>query len=155
MITDLTITPSGGSAFTLATGSSTTLTGTSFATGAGGVIVGDDGVLTDLAMQVQEKQLSRSAAAFLASRFNQSEQVMWTVKREFDNYNDCVVFVLTHGRMVPLNGALAITISYGSGPTSVTLTTPGAFLSRVKFVRQSGVKCHCQYSFKINQAWTV
>jgi hypothetical protein len=145
----LTITPTGGTAFLLADGTTAPIVATSWANGAGGLV--REGFLNKQRRIVQIQPLFRAAYPFLAARFNWQGYWQFTVQRTFSTAEQCFAFVAVHPDSVPASGE--IWLSNNSSTGVINRYLPGAVIETVECIDQKEVACDFLYTIKTNSPW--
>jgi hypothetical protein len=146
----ITITPTGGSAFTLADDSVSQVIGTTFTNGAGGQIF-QEGFLAKEKRQVKTTALFRAAYAFKAPRFNLENTLSWITHRVHDKVENCIAFIAFHPDSVPTQGEICLTNQSQTG--LITRYLPNAIIHSVECVNHVGVKNKFQYMISAPNPW--
>jgi hypothetical protein len=145
----ITITPTGGAAFTLADDSVNTIVSTSWPMGATGQI--KESFLNKQKRTSQKSPLFRSAYLLNIPRFNLLNQINFTVQRSFQTVENCISFIAFHPDSVPVQGE--ITIQEQSTTGMIARYLPNAVVDSVECTMHSGCACNFQYAISGNGAW--
>ena len=145
----ITITPGGGTPFTLADDSVSLVAGTQFAAGVGGQV--KEGFVNKQKRAAQKSPLFRAAYLLNLPRLNLENRFSFTVQRSFQTVEACLQFIAFHPDNVPVQGE--ITVSNQSGTGQVTRYLPNAVVESVECVQLVGLSCRFQYTISGNGAW--
>jgi hypothetical protein len=146
----ITITPTGGPAFTLADDSVSVVgAGPQLNIGSGGQV--KEGFLNKQKRRVQSSPLVRAPYLLAAPRFNFQNRLSFTVQRSFNSIEDCLAFIAGHPDSVPSQGEIYIQNQTTSGETQRYL--PNAVVESVECTQHSGLSCNFTYTLFGNGAW--
>jgi hypothetical protein len=145
----ITITPSGGSVFTLADDSVAVVIGANFTAGVGGQI--REGFVNKQKRQVQASALFRAAYALVVPRFNLQNRFSFTVQRSFQTMESCIAFIAFHPDSVPTQGEVVLDNQSATG--RILRYLPSAVIESVECAQHVGVSCNFTYTIHGNGAW--
>jgi hypothetical protein len=146
---NITITPTGGSAFTLANDSVAVVVGATFTSGASGQI--REGFVNKQKRTAQKSPLFRAAYLLNIPRFNLLNSLRFTVQRSFQTVENCLSFIAFHPDSVPVQGEICIQEQSTTG--LITRYLPNAVVDSVECTGHTGLACNFQYCISGNGAW--
>jgi hypothetical protein len=136
----ITITPAGGTAFTL---------GDDSANPAAAIV---DGFRPRQTRQVQRQALFRAPYKADLPRFNLENTLTFVVERQFATREAALNFMAKHPDQVPTQGTVKLYDLSTTGQTSRTLAN--AMVTDVECIEHTGVSCKFQYAIAGNGPWT-
>jgi hypothetical protein len=145
----ITLTPTGGSAFTLADDSVSVVTGSTFVNGAGGQI--KEGFVNKQKRTTQKTPLFRGAYIFKAPRYNLENRFAFTVQRSFQSVENCISFIAYHPDSVPVQGEIALQEQSTTG--LITRYLPNAIVESIECTLHQGLACNFEYTVSAGNAW--
>jgi hypothetical protein len=146
----ITITPTGGTAFTLADDSvSVVAASPQLSMGSGGQV--KEGFVNKQKRRVQASPLFRAPYLLKIPRFNFQNRLSFTVQRSFSSVEDCLAFIAGHPDNVPAQGEIHIQNNTSNGETQRYL--PSAVVESVECTQHSGLSCNFTYTISGNGAW--
>ncbi len=145
----ITITPTGGTAFTLADDTVNVVLGSNFTAGTGGQL--REGFVNKQKRAAQKSSLFRAAYLLNIPRFNFENRLTFTVQRSFQTVEACVAFIAFHPDNVPAQGEIAVTSQSATG--LITRYLPNAVVDSVECTQHLGLSCNFRYSLCGNGAW--
>ena len=126
-----------------------TITGNSFANGAGGVC--QDGWLGDLEILAQAVPGFRAPYQNVFARFNLKHTTTLNVIRVHDTESNAATFLFTHADMVPVQGLLQVNALCTNGVAKFWQNN--AKVSKVVRPKQTGVRMSWGYQFVFSGPW--
>jgi hypothetical protein len=133
----ITITPTGGTPFTLADDNN------------GATIA--DGFQPKQTRIMQSQALFRAAYKANLPRYNLENRLAFVVERVFATVEAALNFMAQHADQVPVNGTLTLYNLSATGQTNRSLVN--AIVADVECVEHIGVSCKFQYLVAGNGAW--
>jgi hypothetical protein len=146
----ITITPTGGTAFTLADDSVSVVdVSPQLNIGSGGQV--KEGFVNKQKRRAQSSPLFRVAYMLVIPRFNFQNRISFTVQRTFASVEDCLAFIAGHPDNVPAQGEIYMQNQTSGGETQRYL--PNAVVESVECTQHSGLSCNFTYTISGNGAW--